>query len=668
MRINLSLVVMLAVACSSNTAPNQDAGTGGTGTGGTSDATGGTGGSNTGGTGTGGTVDTGTGGTGGTGTGGTGTGGMGMPDPCATVANACTTAGAKCSGKSLTVCAKNADGCLVSTTSDCTKNGTNFCEASAATPECAKCSDLDAACSTAGKTCDADTLVTCAADANGCLVETTTDCATVTGKPACSETAKPGPACQDPCVDDDGKAKANMCVKDETGCADDILVTCVKDGLGCPIATRTDCTKVPGKNFCNGALATPDCDNDPCLGKTDCLTLGTTCDGNNKVECALVDGCNKKTVTDCTKVTDKTACGEVSAGVFDCEKCADACTPAGKTCDVATDTLTDCVDTDANGCLDKVAENCGSADTTFTCDVTDGCKYTGTGTCDGALETTVLREPKEYGPFDTTGKGNDFASFSACPTLSPLFPIPADGPDILFPVDVAPGTVITITFKDVAGFDTNIEPGLLLLTACKDAIATIRVYLVVDASNAVAGTPNDGTFSLVVTTRPLGCGDGKRDGAEECDDGNIFTKDGCSTDCKLETGYKCTAGSPSVCSLRPTDNICANVKCDTAPANTTTCCTSGQVKCGLASEFVYGAGCFERSSATPAGDTRCKAATSILELFFPSLPGCCRAVDKQCGFAVPNAGCVERTEVSRNMQDGAGAFFYGGPYEAVGCP
>merc|ERR1712100_197685 len=35
------------------------------------------------------------------------------------------------------------------------------------------------------------------------------------------------------------------------------------------------------------------------------------------------------------------------------------------------------------------------------------------------------------------------------------------------------------------------------------------------------------------------CGDGKRQGAEECDDGNTAANDGCSPTCKVEGGYQC---------------------------------------------------------------------------------------------------------------------------------
>jgi cysteine-rich repeat protein len=41
------------------------------------------------------------------------------------------------------------------------------------------------------------------------------------------------------------------------------------------------------------------------------------------------------------------------------------------------------------------------------------------------------------------------------------------------------------------------------------------------------------------------CGDGFNMGINECDDGNLINKDGCSSTCRVERGYKCRGGSPS---------------------------------------------------------------------------------------------------------------------------
>jgi cysteine-rich repeat protein len=43
------------------------------------------------------------------------------------------------------------------------------------------------------------------------------------------------------------------------------------------------------------------------------------------------------------------------------------------------------------------------------------------------------------------------------------------------------------------------------------------------------------------------CGDGRRLGAEQCDDHNAFSGDGCSSLCRIEDGYTCENTEPSIC-------------------------------------------------------------------------------------------------------------------------
>ena len=51
------------------------------------------------------------------------------------------------------------------------------------------------------------------------------------------------------------------------------------------------------------------------------------------------------------------------------------------------------------------------------------------------------------------------------------------------------------------------------------------------------------------------CGDGLNLGSVECDDGNTNDEDGCSSTCKIESGYKCTnqKEGPDICKdiIRP---------------------------------------------------------------------------------------------------------------------
>jgi cysteine-rich repeat protein len=42
-------------------------------------------------------------------------------------------------------------------------------------------------------------------------------------------------------------------------------------------------------------------------------------------------------------------------------------------------------------------------------------------------------------------------------------------------------------------------------------------------------------------------GNGKLEGSEQCDDGNLLDKDGCSRLGTIESGWKCTADQPTRC-------------------------------------------------------------------------------------------------------------------------
>ena len=64
----------------------------------------------------------------------------------------------------------------------------------------------------------------------------------------------------------------------------------------------------------------------------------------------------------------------------------------------------------------------------------------------------------------------------------------------------------------------------------------------------------DGDSEGVFAQRFAGpCGNGVIDGAEECDDGNLVGRDGCRSDCTIESCWIC-AGTPSVCAF---DAVCA---------------------------------------------------------------------------------------------------------------
>ncbi|XP_060729395.1 pappalysin-2 [Tachysurus vachellii] len=61
--------------------------------------------------------------------------------------------------------------------------------------------------------------------------------------------------------------------------------------------------------------------------------------------------------------------------------------------------------------------------------------------------------------------------------------------------------------------------------------------------------------SLIYTHGDPFCGDGKIQGMEECDDGNLLDRDGCSKKCSMELGFNCV-GQPSHCYFYDGDGVC----------------------------------------------------------------------------------------------------------------
>jgi len=57
-----------------------------------------------------------------------------------------------------------------------------------------------------------------------------------------------------------------------------------------------------------------------------------------------------------------------------------------------------------------------------------------------------------------------------------------------------------------------------------------ELHLLVDGAEPNAA----GAFELRVESRPIVCGDGHRDGTEQCDDGNVAPGDGCDANCQVE--------------------------------------------------------------------------------------------------------------------------------------
>jgi cysteine-rich repeat protein len=535
------------------------------------------------------------------------------------------------------------------------------------------CSAVDNACDEASAACDGDMLVTCAENDDGCLVETETNC--VAGANThCNADADPPHCAGDPCLDSAGALKPGACVDVGSRCAGDVLIDCVADAAGCPIAERTDCTIENNVNACRMDGADAECYEDECGTASNCDVEGEIyCRGTRLVECVrrASDDCLVEEITNCASTAGR-AC-DPNRDPPRCAACTDECDDQGTTCDG--EIFETCDNTDEDACWELTREACSDA-----CDDGAGCIFD--DDCDGPAGAPspfadTLREPGSYGaPFNTAGAGNNFASFGCASGAE-------DAPDLLFSLDIEAATRATVTIAGVMTFTS--APTLFLLTDCTDAggqaeqscevdsptavsyfnesAETVRVYVVVDAN----GASNVGTFGLELDIETAECGDGVVDESETCDDGNEDGGDGCNAACQVTNGYACTQTEPSICTVRdPEDGICGNLRC-ALPANAmeevALCCTVDDT-CGLAYPPVYGENCIELAQAG-VNDNGCDDEASS-QAGYPTLNGCCRP-DGWCGLTSSlGLGCVRRSVAWEAMQDGPGGL-YSGPFNDEEC-
>ena len=87
-------------------------------------------------------------------------------------------------------------------------------------------------------------------------------------------------------------------------------------------------------------------------------------------------------------------------------------------------------------------------------------------------------------------------------------------------------------FEGIISYQTNAWTGTV-----SGSIVGVNSNTFADASQPITGNTQ---------ITPYVCGNGVKEGAEQCDDKNTAGGDGCSLSCQVESGYKCT-GEPSVC-------------------------------------------------------------------------------------------------------------------------
>ncbi|MFT5358658.1 MAG: cysteine-rich repeat protein [Polyangiales bacterium] len=338
-------------------------------------------------------------------------------------------------------------------------------------------------CGTAGTTCSGDTLTTCAANANGCLVTTEADCSADGG--TCDDSGAVAMCSSDPCMG------ITNCDGDERSCDGDTLSVCALDAMGCSVLTETDCSADATTCDDTGAMAV--C-VDECDGITDCDAEGRSCDGDTLNVCAPdAAGCLVNTPTDCA--------GESAL----CDATVDpiACVPLA--CPAAT--------------TFAMALDCDSG--------------TITGNTMGG--TTDLDEICGFGSYASPENVFTFSDARSATVSIVATRTSATGDADLLVIDGGAGgtnSCATSSCLDSSrGFAAEEEVEFDLVTGNTAYVA----YAVFST-----GAPVEVEYELTVSCTISTCGDSAIDGPEQCDDGNADATDGCDAVCQIEPGYVCT--------------------------------------------------------------------------------------------------------------------------------
>lgn len=126
-----------------------------------------------------------------------------------------------------------------------------------------------------------------------------------------------------------------------------------------------------------------------------------------------------------------------------------------------------------------------------------------------------------------------------------------------------------------------------------------RVFAATDTTASYATTVWRNTDAFLAGTIGFGtgacepvCGNGAFDGAEQCDDGNSVSGDGCTSACRVEAGYVCR-GARSVCAITCGDGVLASTEaCDDGNTRagdgcSTTCTAESGWSCANRAQSIF---------------------------------------------------------------------------------
>jgi len=437
---------------------------------------------------------------------------------CEGVSN-CTAEGVTCSGASVVTCAPDADGCLVSSAVPCADDET--CTENGGDPACVVVETCEDACEAASTSCTGNTLVVCAVGESGCLEESRSTCAEDEN---CTPSGDSASCVRDVCFGRD------LCTAIGLRCDVNTVVECATDADGCLVETATDCDDglicavVDGRAQC-----VRPCDDDPA-----CAEASVACDdANSVVTCSVSDlGCLERSVVDCTATSELCVDGA----------CVDPCTTrdlcaAEASCDG--DTWVTCAE-DADACLVEVSrETCA-----FGCGA------------EGCLPDPCVVLGCDPETFETSCAADVFVSCENDETLG-CFVVTST--DCTAAGDVCDDRYEPVCRPEPCG-DGVLDP---LWEDCDDenfvdgdgCDATCRIEEGYACRLAAPGPCEEGELGPICPPTPtftvceaIACGDGRVHPPEQCDDQNEDPDDGC-TGCVVDAGWICV-GEPSVCALR----------------------------------------------------------------------------------------------------------------------